>query len=311
MAKRQTQADDSDYTPSDSEERPRAIRRAARGSQRLLEKVMGGMSSSGTEGERAPRAQWRKRVTAARKPPRGRQPRKPHARPGPKPKPAGAAPRPATPAALPAPDAPPVTSQQQAPLPRQTQPAQQAAVAQPGPPATQLAPKLREHHHEFLSEYSQHQRDVAAAAGLEAMAAMQLRSASPSALIPPALRSRPSSGNASKELDAAIAAVFSNVDALAPARQSAKCSAAPSEAGGQGTAGSGSSVASSFLEVSSPMEGIEKGFDAFGGADPESGDVSDASTALCAPLARSGGSCCMWRLPSNAALLSFASCMAA
>lgn len=302
VKQRREQEDDSDYTPTNSEvqERPRTSRRAARDQHRLVLDLVATGDMSESEPERAPRVHWRKRLAAAQKV--GRIPARKPARKASKRK-----------RGPPQSAAPPVPAQQlQLPPPMEA-----AMIVQPRVASTQPAAKLRESHHEFLWEYSQHRREVAAAAGSRALAAMRLLSVAPPAQTSPDLHSASSSG-AAHEVDAAIAALLDedSAPAAGPQRPPAASTAlSPPRESATAASSQSSGATSSPLAVFSKDLEMKEGAEAY--AETESdGDASVTSTIMCESssgrevLGRSCGSS-MWRLPSDAALLTFASCMAA
>lgn len=164
----------------------------------------------------------------------------------------------------------------------------------------------------------QHQQEVAAAAGTKAFAAMRQLSVALPPLFPPELLYAPSV-EAAHEVDAAIAAMLDMESGSSVAPQlaaNAVLAASPKWEFVVPASPQSSAIASSPLAPSSTAAGTKEGVAALAEAGAESDDGSEASTVVCGSRIGHEALGCranssMWRLPSDGALLSFASCMAA
>ena len=163
----------------------------------------------------------------------------------------------------------------------------------------------------------QHQKQVEASAGTKALAAMQQLSVASLPPISPELLHTQSTG-AAFEVDTAIADMLNmeSLPALETGTRQALAStvATPTISAAVAAGPQASGVASSPLPASSST--VKEGTEADAETCPESDDGSESSTVMCDRCirhevldCRAGSS--MWRLPSDSALLSFASCMAA
>lgn len=295
----------------EAQERPRTNRRAAREAHRVMDELAEAGDLSESEPERAPHVHWRKRAAAAQKV--ARVPARKRVRAGGSRAAASKRKRgpPSRPLAThPAP--PPPQLQLLQPMEKEASP-----IVQPHVVSAEPATKLRQHHHEFLSEYSNHQQEVAAAAGTKALAAMRQLNVPTPSLFSPELHLASSSG-AAHEVEVAIAAMLDVESApKAAPKQAAVAASAATFPLGDSASTQSSGVASSPLAVSPAATAVKEGAEAYAEAGAESDNASEASTVVCdrrfgqqEPLGRSAGSA-MWRLPSDAQLLSFASCMAA